>query len=161
MIKFTVGILLVVFTTYCGRCFAKKYRLRKAFFEQADSFNIAFLEELNYTKRPFEEFSLKGGYSGDFKSLIYDEMKRREMRKTSMLTLEEYSFLTSDERRFFSEYFAAIGKGDSLSQKAYYSRAENSIKSLKIQAVEECKKHLDLYTKMGFILGLAILIILM
>ena len=160
MVKFIVGIVVVIFTTYCGRYFARKYTLRKKFFEQAYSFNNDFLEELNYSKRPLGEFLAKRQYHGEFEEVLMEEIKRRNLRKMLPLSLEEYLFLTMDERRFFGDYFLHLGRGDTNAQKSYYLRAENSINSFKTKAVEECKRYIDLYTKMGFLLGLAILIIL-
>lgn len=160
MMKFIVGIALVGFTTYCGIFLSKKYKVRKTFFEEAYAFNTSVLEELNFTKRPFEEFYQKRSFKGEFSGLLMEEHRRRNLKKTLPLELEKYSFLNVDEKRFFAEYLSTLGRGDTVSQKAFFSRAGDSLQSFKIKAIEECKKYVDLYTKMGFLLGLAILIIL-
>lgn len=160
MIKFLVGISVVVFTTYCGRFFAKKYRLRKNFFQQAASFNVFFLEEISYSKRSFEELCARFRFSGEFQEVINLEISRRAQRKSSPIELDEFTFLSTDERAFFREYFLAIGRGDTQSQKGYFSNAANSLESFKNQAVSDCNKYMDLYTKLGFLLGLALLIFL-
>ena len=159
MVRFIVGIAVVVFTTFCGRFLAKKYTIRKAFFQEAESFNEGFLEELGYTKRPFEEYCLKRAYKGEFGQMLHEELNRRAKRK-STLSLDGYSFLNAEERAFFSEYFCAFGRGDAQSQKSYFSQAKNRLQSLKIKAEEECKRNVELFTKMGFLLGLALLIII-
>ena len=161
MDKFIVGILIVVFTTYCGIFLSKKYKVRKVFFEEFYTFHLALFEELNFTKRPYEEFYAHRKYVGDFAVLLQEEAKRRIDRKKLPLSLDSYTFLTQDEKKLITEYLSSIGAGDSLSHKAYFSRVENTLQNLKIKSIEECKKYVDLYLKMGFLLGLAILILLM
>ena len=160
MLRFVVGLAVVAFTTICGNFLSGKYKKRKRLFQEASSFNEGFLEEIIYTKRPFEEFCQKRITTGDFSALLIEELTRREKRRTTPLDLSEYTFLLPDEKRFFAEYFSAFGRGDSLSQKGYFSQARNHLQALKQKAEEECKKYVELYTKMGFLCGLAILIIL-
>ena len=160
MLRFVVGLGIVAFTTFCGNFLSRKYKKRKRFFQEASGFNEGFLEEIIYTKRPFEEFCQKRIATGDFSELLVEELTRRANRRTTPLDLSEYSFLLQDEKRFFAEYFSAFGRGDSLSQKGYFTQAGNHLHTLKQKAEEECKKYVELYTKMGFLCGLAILIIL-
>ena len=160
MVRFLVGVLLVVFSTFCGNLLSVRYKRRKVFFQQAADFNEGFLEEIVYTKRPFEEFCQKRRFTGEFAQLLSDELARRARKRTTPLDLSEYTYLDRDERTFFAEYFSAFGRGDSLSQKGYFTQAGNRLQALKIKAEDESKKYVELYTKMGFLCGLAILIIL-
>ena len=160
MVRFLVGVLLVVFSTFCGNLLSVRYKRRKVFFQQAAAFNEGFLEEIVYTKRPFEEFCQKRRFTGEFAQLLSDELARRARKRTTPLDLSECTYLDRDERTFFSEYFSAFGRGDSLSQKGYFTQAGNRLQALKIKAEDESKKYVELYTKMGFLCGLAILIIL-
>ena len=160
MVKLLVGIFIVLFTTYYGMIFSRKYKIRKAFFEDLYSFHFSVLEALSFSKRPFEEFYAKQKYRNEFSEVLQDEYNRRQQRKTLPLSLDEYTFLTIDEKGMIADYLCTIGSSDALSQKGYFSRAENTIQSLKNQSIDECKKYVDLYIKMGFLLGLALLIIL-
>ncbi|MBQ5927253.1 MAG: hypothetical protein IIX01_04960, partial [Clostridia bacterium] len=74
--------------------------------------------------------------------------------------LEEYLFLSQDEKRFVSDYLSMLGRGDSASQKAYFQSQKNFLNQYKTKSVEECKKYGDLYVKLGFLLGLAILVLI-
>lgn len=159
MIKFAVGIAVVIFSTYCGRMFAKKYRVRKIFFTDMYAFNVRLLEEIAYAKRPLEDFCRRYATDGAFGGLLKELLEHRARRKTLDIDLGEYTFLFSDEKRFVQEYVAAIGRADSHSQKAYFSQAGNRLQSLKTKGEEECKSRMDLYTKLGFLAGLAVLII--
>ena len=160
MIRFLLGIFIVLFTTFCGNLLARKYKRRKTFFQEAATFNEGFLEELVYTKRPFEEFCQKRHFVGEFSQLLSEELTRRARKRTTPLDLTEYTFLDRDERGFFSEYFSAFGRGDSLSQKGYFTQAGNRLQALKTKAEDDNKKYVELYTKMGFLCGLAILSVL-
>ena len=160
MVKFFVGIAIVAFTTYCGIFLSRKYKQRKTFFEEFYRFHFCVIEELNFTKRAYEDFYKKQKYCGEFEMVLMAELERRKVRKALPISLDEYLFLTHEEKSFIAEYLATIGAGDSYSQKAYFTRAENRLQSLKTKAIEDCKKYVDLYIKMGFLFGLAILIVL-
>ncbi len=159
MIKFAVGIAVVIFSTYCGRMFAMKYKLRKIFFADMYAFNVRLLEEISYAKRPLEDFCRRYMTNRLFGMLLKDLLEHRARRKSLDIDLGEYTFLLGDEKQFVQEYVAAIGRADSQSQKAYFLQAGNRLQSLKTKGEEECKSRTDLYTKLGFLAGLAVLII--
>ena len=52
-----------------------------------------------------------------------------------------------------------IGKGDSNSQKNYFTSVKETLSKLKKEAEENNKKYGDLYVKLGFLCGLLILIL--
>lgn len=160
MLRFIVGIAVVMFLTFCGKLLARKYRERKYFFTEMFAFNVRFLEEVGYTKRPLEEFALPYKGQGPFSELLQRIVSARKVHRTTELNLSEYSFLSADEKRFVLEYFSAVGRGDAASQKSCFSQYGNTLLSLKSKGEEDCKKYEDLYTKLGFLLGLAVLIIL-
>ena len=53
-----------------------------------------------------------------------------------------------------------IGKADSVAQKAYFSSQKDVLKGVEQDAINACKKYGELYIKMGFLLGLLILILI-
>jgi hypothetical protein len=103
MLRFVVGLAIVAFTTFCGNFLSSKYKKRKRFFQEASGFNEGFLEEIIYTKRPFEEFCQKRITTGEFSELLIEELTRRAKRRTMPIDLTEYSFLSQDEKQFFTE----------------------------------------------------------
>ena len=159
MVQFAVGLAVVIFSTYCGRAMAKRYKLRKCFFSEMWEFNTQFLTELGYGKRPLQELILSYPTKGEFVWLLSEVLRGRFERKKMPADLSTYAYLTDDEKRFILEYFQVLGKGDAHSQKLYFSQAGNSLQSLKIKAADEYGKKAELYTKLGFLAGLAILII--
>ncbi len=159
MIKLAVGVAVVIFSTYCGRTMAKRYKRRKNFFAEMNDFNTRFLTELGYAKRPLEELAKSCRVGGEFGELLEEVLRRRFQRKTLPIELGSYTYLSDDEKRFVLEYFNALGKADAHSQKIYFSQAANSLQALQIKAKDECSKRMELYTKLGFLAGLAVLII--
>lgn len=164
MIKFLLGLAIVLFCTICGRLFAKKYRIRRGFFTQLQEFNQRFLAEISYYRRPVKEFCDQFTYEGEFQELLQNFFALQEhgelIKHASLLDLSAYSFLTEEERTFVGDYFLTLGRGDSGSQKAYFSSADTSLKNYRTSSEAECKKYTDLYTKLGFLCGLAILIVI-
>ena len=71
-----------------------------------------------------------------------------------------FTFLKKEDRTVIEDYFYMIGKGDSFSQNAYFSSVKEKLFSLQKEAEESNKKHGDLYAKMGFLVGIFILILI-
>ncbi len=163
MTKVVLGILIVCFTTFCGHTLAKKYRQRKDFFRQLNGLNERFLSEISYFKRPLKEFL--GGYplTGEFSELIEEYAQYLESGKQEEIyssDFAEISFLTADEKSFVRDYFLTLGRGDSASQKAYFSSVKSTLTGYKNGSEEACKRYGDLYIKLGFLFGLAVLVLI-
>ena len=163
MIKFFLGIAIVAFTTLCGRLFAKKYRKRRAFFNQLREFNERFLNEISYYRRPIKAFASSYTYKGDFARLLhmfFAYLEAGQARGFEVDFKSEFPFLRQDERQVVADYFFMLGRGDSGSQKGYFSGVKEGLTKLYNVAVEDCKKYGDLYIKLGFLCGLFILILI-
>ena len=166
MAKFLVGLAIVAFTSFFGYALAKKYRVRKLFFSQFYEFNDRFLSEVNYFKRPIAEVCKRFSYRGEFDLLLAGFLKKREeygekIGNFSGLDLREFPFLTEDEQSFIGDYFLTIGRSDTHSQKAYFGAAKEKLAEWQKSSEENCKKYGDLYLKLGFLCGLAVLILIM
>lgn len=167
MAKFFMGIAIVAFTSFLGYYLAKKFRQRKLFFMQLKVFNERFLNEVSYYKRPLKEFSVQYVYKGEFQTLLTDYFtyiesgKSKDMMGYSLLNSLDYSFLKESEKKTIENYFSMLGKGDSASQKSYFSAMNGELNALQSEAVATYKKYADLYVKMGFLFGLFILILIL
>ena len=163
MIKFLLGIAVVAFTTFCGYLFGKKHRKRKQFFTQWTLFNERFLNEISYYRHPLQDFFNKYSYKGEFNLLLkrfFECVKSRSVLTETLLVGTEFHFLKADEKRTIEDYFLMLGKGDSASQKTYFSSVKNMLTKAENDAVATCKKYGDLYVKLGFLCGLLILILI-
>lgn len=164
MTKFFLGLAIVAFTSFCGYLFAKKYRQRKQFFSQWKEFNERFLNEISYYRRPLIEFVFKYPYKGEFNKLLerfFQTIDDRTLFLGIIYEKNEYAFLSQEEKGMIEDYFMMLGKGDSASQKAYFSALKEPIGKMQSGAETAYKKYGDLYVKLGFLCGLLILILLL
>lgn len=163
MAKFFLGLAIIAFTSFCGYILAKKYRIRKLFFAQFVEFNDRFLNEIAYYRRPLTEFLLKYSYKGAFGLLIeklVENLDDAPIVLEEILTCNEFSFLTRDEKAETTEYFLNLGRGDSSSQKNCFSSYKPRLQNKQSETEIACKKYGDLYVKLGFLCGLLILILI-
>jgi hypothetical protein len=132
VIKFFVGIALVAFTSYCGYFLAGKYRKRGLFFAQFQEFNERFLSEIAYFKRPVGEFLAKKSYRGEFAEfleLYYKNIANPQAIQTALFTVD-YAFLNKEEKMVIFDYFFSLGKGNAISQSAYFNGMKVTLKTL-------------------------------
>ena len=164
MLKVVFGVAIVAFGTFCGYIFTKKYRRRKSFFVQLYEFNERFINEISYYRRPLIEFSSTFVYKGEFQVCLqtfFHSMNNGVPFLADGLDKDVFYFLTSEEKTTLQDYFQMLGKGDSTSQKAYFSSVKERLSKLQTEAVSACKKYGDLYIKLGFLCGLFILILIL
>lgn len=159
MAKFFLGVAIVAFCSFCGYYLAKKYRKRQSFYTQFWEFNERFLGEIAYYRRPLGEFLSKYTYKNEFELFLnsfYTCLKKED----GLRELAYPDFATEEEKRELIDYFSMLGKGDSGAQKAYFSTAKETLSKRKKESVEACKKYGDLYVKLGFLIGLFILVLI-
>ncbi|MBQ9729787.1 MAG: stage III sporulation protein AB [Clostridia bacterium] len=159
MDKLIVGILVVCFTTFFGRFLSKKYRQRKAFFLQWSLFNERFLGEVSYYRRPIKEFYEKYVYQGEFNDFLQSFLENLSNAEGKDV-YEGLSFLEKDDIATVKDYFQMLGKGDSGTQKAYFTSVKSTLSTRLSVAETDAKKYGDLYLKLGFLCGLALLIVI-
>lgn len=157
MLKVLLGCCIIAFGCFCGYLLAKRYRQRRHFFRQFFEFNERFLNEIAYYRRPIQEFVSKHSYYGDFEVFLKSYFTSLKGGDFEIL---EYTFLKEEEKAFLYDYFQMLGKGDSASQKAYFSSAHLTLAKWKENSNQEGKKYEDLYIKLGFLCGLFVLILI-
>lgn len=152
-IKLLLSGLIVAFCVLLGYLAANKYRARKNFFAQHDAFNARYLSELAFARKPLPEFLAAYEYSGEFAKTIkeFSEKRGPELK---------FSFLTQEEKKDCADYFAMLGKGDSFSQRDYFSSKKQYLAEKKAETEKECKSRGGLYLKLGLLAGLAIVILI-
>ncbi len=163
MIKFLLGIAVVAFTSFCGYLLSKKYRRRKSFFKQWKEFNERFLSEISYYRRPLRQFIEAYSYQGEFQQLLHDfylTLDERSSLEKILSGTDAYAFLKAEEKRGVEDYFLMLGKGDSVSQKSYFSSVKEGLSAFQKTTETEAKRYSDLYVKLGFLCGLLILILI-
>ncbi len=164
MTKFLLGIAIVAFTTFCGYVLTRKYRRKKLFFSQLKEFNERFLSEISYYRRPIQQFFTKYTYKEEFNDFLqfYLQRLRNEPQFAGQIhAFPDCKFLTEEEKGVIEDYFLMLGKGDSASQKAYFSSMKERLNKLQVESESAAKKYGDLYIKLGFLCGLLILILIL
>ena len=163
MTKVLLGIAIIAFTSFCGYVLTKKYRKRKRFFAEMKEFNERFISEISYYRRPLADFFSAYSYKGEFNEFFneyFQSVKNDDGNACKIRELERLDFLTSEEKSVVEDYFLMLGKGDSASQKAYFSAMKERIQKMYTEAETAYKKYGDLYVKLGFLCGLLILILI-
>ncbi len=158
MIKFCLGVAIVALTSFIGYLLSKKYRQRKDFFIQLCTFNDRYLSELAYRRRPIREFASSYVYYGEFNALLQEFFLGIE--EGADFNFPDYNFLSKEEKTLITDYFLMLGRGDSFSQKGYFSSLKETISSHTAKVTEDGKRYGDLYIKIGFLCGLLILILI-
>ena len=164
MAKYVLCILIVAFTSFCGYLLAKKYRQRKQFYIQFSIFNERFITELSYFRRPIMQFIHSYAYKGEFLYFLTEYLSLNDKTNTHLQSIVDnavFYFLTSDEKAMLINYFSMLGKGDSHSQKSYFSSIKDFLNKAENQAIENCKKYETLYLKLGFLFGVLIIILIL
>ena len=92
--------------------------------------------------------------------LFYGRISSEEDERKSFIDETSFHFLSQEEKLFVDNYFLMLGRGDSVSQKGYFSSVKEKIVGLRNRAESEAKKYGDLYIKLGFLCGLLILILI-
>ncbi len=163
MTKFLFGLVMIAFSSFCGYLLARKYRQRKLFFRQLYEFNERFLTEIAYYRRPIREFAAKYTYRGEFAVLLesfFEGLDEELVQKSTFLDKAHFSFLKEEEYRAVEDYFLMLGRGDSVSQRGYFSSVKEDLSAASLAADKACKKYADLYVKIGFLCGLLLLILM-
>ena len=163
MLKFTLGIAIVAFCTFCGYLLSKKYRKRKVFLAEFYDFNERFLTEISYYRRPIMQWLSENTFKQEFGMLVqlYVEQTTRNLPLQGIVTENpDFNFLRKEEKIQAEKYFSMLGKGDSLSQKNYFSANKSTLETWCKKAEIDAKKYVDLYVKIGFLFGLFILILI-
>ena len=163
MLKAVSGIAIVLFSTFCGYLFAGKYRQRKLFFTQFKEFNQRFLNEIAYYRRPIKEFFSSYPYKGGFGEVLtafYGGLRDNASSVRVKELIDSFLFLKKEDCTLIEDYFYMLGKGDSSSQNAYFSSQKDKLAQMQSESEEICKKYGDLYIKIGFLIGLFVLILI-
>lgn len=152
MIRYILYICIVLYVTYMGYFLSEKYRKRRSYFDALEKFHDRFLNELNYKKSPLPDIVAAFPATGEFKKTLDEYTATHVFSPKKLLTEEENSFL--------GEYFSVIGKSDGAGQQEYFSSVSPKIKDYFSQSKENAKKYTDLYVRLGFLLGLALIVCL-
>lgn len=156
-LKMLLCILLVAFCTLFGHFAAGKYRARSAFFSQLYALNESYLKELRYSRKPLPLFLKENWPEGDLGKLLMPRTggEGAGEEKTRL------GYLTGEERADVQQYLSALGRGDALSQQRYFEGRQKELSEKRAESEREAAERSTLYKKLGFLLGLALVILVL
>lgn len=152
-LKIVICIAVIAFSTAIGYLLSSKYRARRRFYDQFCLFNERYLNELSYSRKPLPDFLKQNEYKGDFAKAIKQCVETRDYTV-------KFSFLTNEEKGVCSNYFSMLGKGDALSQKAFFGAQTGLLEEKRADGEKQAKARGSLYLKLGLLAGLAIVILI-
>ncbi len=152
-IRVLLCLLVILFCTLLGYFAASRYRSRKNFFVQMYDFNERYINELDYARRPLKEIVNSLGNGGEFGALIGEYARTRTCGA-------KFTFLSEEEKDACEGYLKMLGTGDSYSQKIFFSSQKKLLDERRIAAEKELKERGGLYLKLGFLGGLAFVILI-
>lgn len=152
--KIVLGIIGLIVSTYIGYYFSKKYIERKKFYKDFFYFNKNLYNQVSYSQNSLVKITRE----------IKEESNFYTMLKEIIVDKKEnvnFSFkLLQEDEELFNSYVSNLGKSDYETQKKYLSEMDSVILKKLTEAEEDEKKYKNIYLKLGFAIGLIILIIL-
>ncbi len=149
-----LGILGLIISTYVGYIYSKKYIDRKKFYKDFFYFNKNLYNQVSFSQNSL----IKVVKDKDDNSYFNTLLKEIIINNIEEIKLSD-NFLKEDEE-FFMEYVSNLGKSDYTTQKKYLSEIDNIILKKLTEAEENENKYKKTYLKLGFTIGLIILILL-
>ena len=144
------GIFLIVLCTFIGYFFSSKYVSRKDFYIAFSDFNKKLIGEVMFLSETINSIISK-----EKGSIFIDNLKNVLINKKEY---EKIKYLSDDENEFFKEYINVIGKNDRKTETAILRDYEISIDKSREEAVKSAEKYKKTYIKIGFLIGLMLMI---
>lgn len=155
MISYIFYVCIVLFLTYVGYFASEKFRDSKKFYISWLKFHQTFLYEICYTRRPVQEIVKRFSEEkeSDFEAFLREYEKKHEWKG-------KIDCLNTEENEFLKEYFSFLGRSDYNAQKEYFDSVTKKLEGMQKESEIKAARYTDLYVKLGFLLGLAIVILL-
>ncbi len=152
--KLFIGFLLLIISTFLGYILSEKFNKRKIFYQRFQVFNNKLKNEIAFSKKTINELVLSLDLDNDFNKKLYAYIKENN-------TDEKINYIKNEEYEFFLNYLTSIGNGNVDSQLNFINNAEQEIKKYLSESIDNEKKYRILYIKIGFLIGLILLIVAM
>lgn len=146
------GIIALFLCVLIGRELSMKYTRRKEFYYEFFDFNERLISEVAFSKNTLGYLISIYKQRGDFIECINEYLKNKNL-------LFNKGYLTNDEKKNLFQYVETVCKGDNNLQIAYLKSINEHIETKRSNAVEEELKYKKLYIKLGFLIGLIVLVV--
>ena len=153
--KLIFGIICLTLCIYIGHNLSKKYVKRRMFFSDFSDFNKKVKNEISFSKNTLidiiKDFSNKN-------DIFY--LQTRNYFDNKKIVFDD-KLLSEQEQSFFKKYLDNLGNLDKTTQIDYLKLVDKEIEDKKSTAILEEEKYKKLYLKLGFLIGLIMLIMLL
>lgn len=151
--RLILGLILLLCCTLIGYCMAGKFIDRKTFYNDFLSFVKKLKQEVSFGQATIIEI-VKDTNIGDFCLLIENYFNSNNKSIP-------YPYLNNDDKKVYLDFVEKIGKSDGKTQLDYLNDIEQNVSNEYTKASENEKIYKKLYIKMGFLVGLILLILVL
>lgn len=166
LIKYFILFLILISSTLIGKFLSKKYVYRLEELEDIKNALNILKTKIKFTYEPipevFEEISQNVNKNvGNIFTLAKEEMKENSASEAWELAVEKTECnLKKEDKKIIKTLSKLLGQTDVEGQISQIEITEEFLEGQIKEAEEERKKNEKLYTRLGTVLGLAIVIIL-
>ncbi|MDY6367941.1 MAG: hypothetical protein SPL13_05465 [Clostridia bacterium] len=146
------GVIGFILSTFIGYRLSVKFTQRKSFYNTFYNFNEKMLDEISFSSKSLLTLIEKESVnSNDFYVILQKKIIKSDYNYPQ--------YLKPEDKIFFEEYEKLLGKSDKKSQNEFLTAKKNELLKLKTESEQEEKKYKNLYVKLGFLLGLVMLVV--
>ena len=148
--KLIIGVFIVFIFTYFGYILGKKYTYKRKFFQDFYNFNVQYKQEVSFAHTTLNKIIDENSDNIFILKLkVYIQNKNDDDLRT----------FTEDEINLFNNYCINVIRGDSATLLSFLKSQDDLLKDKLSMSIKNEKKYKNLYLKIGFLIGLTILII--
>lgn len=164
MLKLAIGGILCFISTYLGITGKSYYDKRYKYLADFNEFLLALIDGISYSKDKLQEISKKylasakgafGKNLSEYLSLIESGADGEKISKCF-----DCKYLKKCDKEYFKEFFLTLGKLDYDTQISRLNLSKAEMQKMLSKAEKDCKSTGNLLSKLGLLLGIAIMIIL-
>ncbi|MDE5990766.1 MAG: stage III sporulation protein AB [Clostridia bacterium] len=164
MLKLAIGGILCFISTYLGITGKRYYDKRYRYLSDFNDFLLALIDGISYSKDRLSEISkkylasTKGLFGKNLNEFLYLIESSQEEDKIAKCF--DCKYLKRADKEYFKEFFLTLGKLDYDTQISRLNLSKAEIEKMLSKAEKDCKSTGNLFSKLGLLLGIAIMIIL-
>ena len=153
--RILLGILLLIICTYIGYIKSNKYYLRRVFYDDFIRFNDKLKQEVAFKQGTIKDLLDNEQTETDFIKYL----KASFVQKQNLAL--DINYLNEFEVKHYKEYVSKIGSGDKSLQMDFLQGVNEDLVKKQKQTVLDEEKYKKLYVKLGFFIGLILLILVL
>ncbi len=150
-----LGVVLLIICTFIGYIKSNKYYFRRLFYDDFLQFNSRLKNEVAFKQSTIKNLLENEKSETDFIKVL----------KTNIIFNQDLPFninyLNETELKQYKDYVLDIGTGDKVLQMEFLQRVDEEVSKKQKQCREDEEKYKKLYVKLGFFIGLILLILVL